>query len=342
MRTAATKSNEEDQLTLFDRSLPKATIFGFQGTTAKIEWSYSRRQLMNQCLLAYYNRYYGANRRTAQNEPLKENLRFLKSLSNRHMRTGKILHLVIKTYLKHRKDGNTLSAQWGLSWARKIYSEDLAFSRSFRRGIDSLPEGQTSPVLLAEFCYGSDRAEVEWKESEERLSTALNNFFSNPDLQAFLIGGSKSDAMIEQSFPVKSPDLTIDANPDIVFQTDAQRTVIADWKIGSAGSSEDSLQLLAYALGVRSETGCSPEEIDLYLIHLGDGAIVKYPVDERQLTRTRARILQDVEKMRMMDEFGRAGDSAAFTPCQQPRICRNCVYREVCPFVSTTALLNAR
>lgn len=332
MKIVVNKSGEEGQLSLFDHSPLKVTVFGFQGTTAKIEWSYSRRQLMNQCLLAYYYRYYGASRRTAQNEPLKEELRFLKALSNRHMRTGKILHLVIKTYLKHRRDGNQLSAQWGLNWARKLYNEDLAFSRSYRRGVDSLPDGQNSPVLLAEFYYDSERAEAEWKESEERLSTALTNFFNNPDLQDFIVGGSRADAKIEESFPLKSNDFNLDANPDIVFLTDIQRTVIADWKIGEAGGSEDSLQLFAYALAVSGETGCSPQEIDLYLIHLSDGAIIPYTVDERQLMRTRVRIIQDVQRMRMMDEFGRSGDSAAFTPCQQRRICANCVFREVCTF----------
>ena len=138
---------------------------------------------------------------------------------------------------------------------------------------------------------------------------------------------------------MKSADFSIEARPDLVFRSPEGRTVIVDWKIGEAGGSEDSLQLLAYALVVSSQIGCLPEEIDIYLIHLGDvrlgnNEIASNKVDGRQLLRAKARILQDIEKMRLMDEFGRAADSAAFTPCRQPRICANCVFREVCPFVS--------
>ena len=76
MRRTAHNSISQDQLSLFDHNPRRTVTFGFQETNSKIEWSYYRRQLMNQCPLAYYNRYYGASRRTAQTEPLKEELRF--------------------------------------------------------------------------------------------------------------------------------------------------------------------------------------------------------------------------------------------------------------------------
>jgi len=272
---------------------------------------------------------------------LKEKLHFLKSLTNRHMRTGNILHLVIGTYLKRRKAGNELSLQWALSWANKMYSDDLAFSRAYRQGTAKQSEEKYPPVLLEEFYYGLPQAEELWQESNDRMIAAITAALSDPATREFLLGGAQDDAYVEKSFPLKRPDFTIDAKPDLVFRAPTMRIKIADWKIGQAGSSEDSLQLFSYALAVSEELSCPPEEIDVCLIHLGDlhvgnEGIVNYPISAKELLRAKARILQDIEKMKLMDEFGVAADSAAFTPCRQPRICANCVFREACPFVSKT------
>jgi hypothetical protein len=339
MARATNKSTGQTLLPLFDPPPRIAPAYGFQGTNSKIKWSYSRRQALGQCPLAYYYRYYGANNNTAKGEPLKEKLHFLKSLSNRHMRTGNILHLVIGTYLKRKKAGDESSLQWALNWANKIYNEDYAFSRAYHQGSAHQSEGKYPPVLLEEFYYGLTQAEELWQESKDRLLAAINTALSNPATHEFLLGGAQADAYIEQSFPLKSPDFTIDAKPDLVFRAPTGRIKIADWKIGQAGSSEDSLQLFSYAMAVSERLSCLPEEIEVCLIHLGDlhlgnEGIINYSISGRQLLRAKARILQDIEKMKLLDEFGKAADSAAFTPCRQQRICTNCVFREACPFVS--------
>lgn len=95
-----------------------------------LEWSYSRRSALEQCPRRYYYHYYGASARKAKSEPQKETLRVLKGLSNRHLRTGQLLHLAIGIYFKKLQEGATDSFGWLCDWAQSIYREDREYSRT--------------------------------------------------------------------------------------------------------------------------------------------------------------------------------------------------------------------
>jgi hypothetical protein len=322
---------QSDQMDLFAYQAKPVIPIPLDSESAIVEWSYSRRQLLEQCPWTYYNKYYGANLLVAKNEPRKSQLHFLKSLSNRHQRTGKILHLMISSYLKHTRDGDPWQPDRLLRWAREMYYEDLRFSREFQRGSYLVPGNQNSPVLLAEFYYEWENAEALWKESQERMHVALNTFFTNPDLEQFRIGASRRGSLIEKRVPIRDEHFSLTARPDAAYPDEGARFTVADWKIGEAGGSEDSLQLFSYALAAMKEFNCAPQDIDLYKVFLTDGTISKFPIDDRQMMRTKARIIQDVDKMRLLDPYGRAGRSGAFTPCKQPRVCAMCPFKEVCP-----------
>lgn len=295
-----------------------------------VDWSYSRRSLFYQCNFAYYNYYYGANMRVAIKEPRKAQLHFLKSLGNRHMRTGNILHQVIATYLKRSRQSEIWTLNRLHRWARDIYQADLAFSRSFRQGTYDLPSGSYPPVLLAEFYYRRDDAEALWRESLDRLLTALSTFINEPELERFRRGALRDGALIESRIPIEEQHFSFVARPDLAYRNQSNRYTIVDWKIGEAGGSEDSLQLFSYALATMKEFNCPPEDMDLYKVYLSDGGVAEFKFDEMKGFRTKALIIQDVEKMKSLDSYGRDGISAAFTPCNNPRICDGCSFQEVC------------
>ena len=96
-----------------------------------MQWSYSRRSLLEQCPRAYYYQYYGANKRTAKAEPLKDHLHFLKSLTNRHLRSGDIVHLVIRTYLNSLQRKDIWDVSRVLDWARQIFQNDYSYSSAY-------------------------------------------------------------------------------------------------------------------------------------------------------------------------------------------------------------------
>ena len=293
------------------------------------EWSHSRRETLEQCARKYYYQYYGPNRRTAKNDPQKEKLRFLKKLQNRHMRTGDILHFVISTYLNKLQQGEQWTLDRLLQWARKVYRKDIKYSQQYEHGT-RLSDNIRDPKLLLEFYCVLPDAESLCSEEEKRLVTALTNFIIGQNCAQFRAGACKASAMIEKSARLKETHFTLRGRIDLAYW-EGDRIVIVDWKIGSAGSSDDNLQMLAYAWWAKQEFELPVDRIILHRVHLTDNIVSTFDVSEKALTRVEARILQDLERMQEADNYGKQGLIEAFTPCAQPKVCALCPFQEVCP-----------
>ncbi|MEW5816967.1 MAG: PD-(D/E)XK nuclease family protein [Spirochaetota bacterium] len=139
------------------------------------QWSYSRREVLEQCPRRYYYQYFGSAARTAKTEPHKHMLRFLKGISNRYLRVGDIMHLIIRTYLTKLRSGDAWSLEWLLNWASDIYHRDMEYSRSY--DVSSHAEEKYPPVLLLEFYYQQDNADRSCAESEQRLNACFDGFY---------------------------------------------------------------------------------------------------------------------------------------------------------------------
>jgi hypothetical protein len=316
------------QGTLFDTGAVLASTPDAAREHSLIEWSYSRRELFERCLLWYYFQYYGSKSGTAKGEPRKQELRFLKTLSNRHLRTGQIMHLVIRTYLRHLKEGDRWTLDKVLTWARDIYRGDLRRSLRHQQGLTAVDPGDRS-VILSEFHLGVPQAKPLWEESEARLVAALTNFVTRPELERFRRGATHPDSLIEENLRLREEHFSLKGQIDLAYP-EARRVVILDWKLGASGGGEDSLQLLSYALVATKHYGCPPESLDLFKVHLEDVAVTSYPVREEEVRRARVRIIQDSQQMLAVDHYGRNGVASAFTPCGQSRICSMCPFQQFC------------
>ena len=293
------------------------------------EWSYSRREMLEQCARKYYYQYYGSSLKKSNNDPQKENLHFSKNLQNRHLRTGSILHFVIRTYLNKLRQGEQWSLDRLLSWVRNIYREDIEYSRRYKRGTP-LSDEKYPPTLLLEFYYGFPDAESLCTKAEGRLIEALTNFVKSQNLEKFREGAGDTLAMIEKPIHLKEVHFALRGTIDLAYWN-SDRIVIVDWKIGSAGSSDDSLQMLAYAWWAKQEFKRPATYITPYRVHLADNTVSTFNVSEKDLRRVEARILQDLERMWEADNYGRRALVEAFTPCAQPKICELCQFQEICP-----------
>ena len=295
---------------------------------SRIEWSYSRRELFERCLMWYYFNYYGAKSGTAKNEPRKQELRFLKSLSNRHLRAGEILHLVIRTYLKQLKDGQEWTLDRLLRWARDIYNADLRSSVSYQQG-RTIIDPRSRSKLLAEFYFNLPNAKVLWEESEARLVKGLTNFVMRPELERFRRGAVHPQSLIEETIRLREDHFSLKGQIDYAYP-EGERIVVLDWKLGASSGGEDSLQLLSYALVAMKHFACPPEALDLFKVHLEDGGVFPYKVRDEEIRRAKARIIQDSERMQTVDHYGRNGIASAFTPCRQSRVCSMCPFQQFC------------
>lgn len=297
---------------------------------ATIEWSYSRRSLLEKCLRCYYYEYYGANKRNAKLETNKGELAFLKKLQNRYERTGQILHLLIGQYFKKAQGGSHLSLQSLVSWAENIFEKDIRYSKSYIPGQEPETE-KYPPTLLAEFYYHDYDALEKCQQAQSRLVQALSNFISDPIYSHFRMAGSKLSTLVEKPFSITGLiPCRVEGRIDLAF-TQEENITIVDWKLGNDdGGGNDSLQLAVYALWATDYYKCKPEILRICKAHLGSNTITDFQCDETLLTAARFRILQDAEGMFYLSSYGQKASVDAFTPCQQPKVCDQCSFRKVC------------
>lgn len=291
-------------------------------------WSYSRRDLLEQCPRRYYYTYYGSNGRTAHEDPQKAQLRFLKGLCNRYERAGAILHLVIATSLRKAQEGDNWSVQRLQSWAAGILQRDRDFSRKHPDGPVASRRG--SPVLLREFHYRQPDADGLYDDIRDRLLSAIESFAINRAFSAFRKGGSSPGALIEHRIRLCTLPCKVDGRVDLAYQSNGS-VIIVDWKLGSSEQGDEGLQLAAYVLWAQEHFGVPLDSIRACKAFCADGSVVSYHLNCTALARGRARILQDAERMAAVDPYGRAGLSKAFSPCAQKQVCCLCSFQKACP-----------
>ena len=250
-------------------------------------------------------------------------------MTNRYLRAGNIVHLVIRTYLYNLQKGDSWDVNRLLKWASQIFQKDYDYSSTYRPG-DPPSQDRYPPALLSEFYYNIEDADCLFRESESRMLAALQNFVENPAFANFRNGACHSTALIEKSINIKNHHFSMRGKLDLAYR-DGSRIAVIDWKIGKSNGNDDSLQLLSYAFGAIKEFECQPASIDLYRVHLSDSGIASFQVSEREVLRAEGRIIQDMERMEMMDEYGKQAIVDAFTPCAQPRICKQCPFQDICP-----------
>jgi DNA helicase-2/ATP-dependent DNA helicase PcrA len=105
-----------------------------------------------------------------------------------------------------------------------------------------------------------------------------------------------------------------------------ERVTITDYKSSDVRDpararqrARDSLQLAIYAMGYEAQTGRLPDAVQLHFLE--SGLVGRAEVDQKRLTRARARIRQAAAGIRSRD----------FTARPDPIACSYCAFREICP-----------
>jgi CRISPR/Cas system-associated exonuclease Cas4 (RecB family) len=293
-----------------------------------VKWSYSRRTGFESCLLQYYYRYYGASSRSATGEPLKERLKFLKGVKSIPLRLGEIVHFVLSQHFERLRK-NPANSNTGIeSWARDMFRKDREASINYQRS-GQLPASPYT-FLLSEFAHKEENADERWEAANESLGVLIRNFLVSREFEAFRLGGLGDGAIVERKLSISFGLDTASGKIDLAYGSDIGM-VIVDWKTGRSTATDDSLQLLSYALVAAHNLNVEPESIKVYKAYLELDSVFEESVSADALLRAKGRIIQDIRRMETMDGYGFSGFSAAFTPCVQAGICRMCPFRTVCP-----------
>ncbi len=294
--------------------------------TAKTTWSYSRRESSKQCLAHYYFEYYGSSTTKALDDPDKGKLRFLKKLSNCHLRAGQLLHQSLSTYLSHLREGSAQTEQEVRDRALGLFEKDIEFSSASAGGV--LPFDPVPRALLLEYYYGLGDAQEQGERMYRRLDQAITNFFNHDAFRHLHDPKLLQDALIEEGLKTRGA-LSLEGRLDLVYFV-GDGAVVCDWKIGGPEYTEDDLQLLTYALLIQERLGISPERIELQRVHLADAEITRFTASQTNIERARHRILQDVQRLSMLEALGWDGQRDVFYPVNNPAVCKLCPYQGVC------------
>ncbi|MCG8532206.1 MAG: PD-(D/E)XK nuclease family protein [Desulfovibrionales bacterium] len=294
----------------------------------KASWSYSKIGTLKQCPRKYYFQYFGSKKRLALNEPNKERLIFLSTLSNKHLVGGSIVHTVIATYLKKKRKGEEWDLNRLINWSKKLLSESFIYSENLRNGI--VDNRIYPPAILKEVYYSKRDLSGLRNEIENKIVTNLTNFIQSKKFEELKDGAIQVNSLIEAKAVFKIDESTqINGQIDIAFDS-KEGIIIADWKTGKVEHEDTSLQLLAYALWAIEKKSIETNRIKIKKAYLFEDRLEELEFSEKHLFRARARILQDVELLRDLHEFGKEGISDAFTKCDQERVCTTCQFEEIC------------
>jgi len=296
-------------------------------TYAGLNWSYSRRESLEHCTRRYFLQYYSA---TLADSALKERVRFLRAVKNRYLRTGELVHLVIGTYFKKLKQGKTLSADWLTRWVKSLLLEDKHYTAHIRGG--GAPSNQQyPPVILDEILSEVDDHAMLLAQAEEQMVSAIQNFFAAPVFAEFQALGASPDAHIERKLSLAGFPAPVSGKVDLAGKNDGKVTIV-DWKIGSSSDGgAESLQLATYGIWATTELAASEDNLRIVKAHLASKEVVEFHADQQAFTNARVRILQDLERMVILHQYGRSGVIEAFTPNPHAGVCRLCPFREICP-----------
>ncbi|MEJ7778898.1 MAG: PD-(D/E)XK nuclease family protein [Daejeonella sp.] len=317
-----------EQFDLFGNPIPAVTAALPAVKPVKVHWSFSRLGAFVSCPRKGYHHYFGGSKRKAKTEPHKERIQFLKKLSTGQLVGGEIAHLVIKAYLTNAQEGRIWKMSQVLSFAYKLLDDSIRHTNEVTIGAVREYDFR-APAIIQELYYGSVTADDMRDEVREKLRLSLEHFYLLEDFKPLRDGALNADSLIERKITLDYEGILIEGAIDLMFPYDGG-WVIADWKTGQHDPEESSLQLLTYALWAHEEFGVPLEAIRLYKAFLQEGVLEPLLFSAQELRRARARILQDVELLKEMEEFGDAGALEAFSACGQPKVCAQCAYQEIC------------
>ncbi|MFN4315295.1 MAG: PD-(D/E)XK nuclease family protein [Chitinophagaceae bacterium] len=314
------------QLDLFDSIFKELTLaVGIENL--KVNWSYSKMQAFRDCPRKFYYLYYGSKKRNAKAEPLKEKLIELSKLSNKYMVQGNLIHQLVSIYFRQAKKGEVWDLNRLTNFGLMIIEEIIAYNNAVKSGIPETPK--FPKPILKELYYSTVSANDIKIEIIDIVQNCLNSFWNSEEYTHLKYGGTKPSSKIEgdTSFLLNNT-ISVDGKVDIAF-LDQRHLIIADWKTGKKELEDTSLQLLVYALWARQLTEWSFDSIEIQKAYLATGVLEKLEFSELHIERAKAKIMQDGEMLKEMDQFGKHSVKEAFA-MHRGKNCRLCPFEEIC------------
>lgn len=288
-------------------------------------YSFSRRNTLERCLRQYFNDYYVSEGDRLLDIVRRTRILGLKNMTSAALLAGTILHRFIRLSFS-RPD---LSARWLCDKAIQSFDEAVEFARDPRRHADRL-KNRFPPQELVEFSYEDLDGEPLIAQERDKLQIALRNFFGGK-VRQYLSTLDGYELMPEKRVSgLKAGGWAISGQVDLLA-VNGRGCEVVDWKLGGEERGSDSLQLHIYGTFAAQASKVSPESVRMRRVFLGADVVEDAQSMSREATYVgRTRLLNDIQLMEELHEYGEQGREGVFTPCNQANICRRCKYRAIC------------
>jgi hypothetical protein len=289
-------------------------------------YSFSRRSTLERCLFQYFLEYYVTPEQSGLAPERRRLVLALKNMTSGALLAGEVVHRFIKLSIQKPH----LTPRWLSDTAMGSFDRAVRFAQDPKTHKSQLNEPYP-PQELVEYSYAGLDGDALLSKEREKLNTALHHFFHGKHVRGYLNGLAGYQLFPEKRLKgMKEDGWSISGQIDLLAHNGSSCEVV-DWKLGTEERGSDSLQLYIYGVFGADTAGVPREQVHVRRAFLGDDTIERPRIMDSEATYVgRARLLQDIELMQELHEYGEAGREGIFTPCNQPNVCRRCKFRAIC------------
>lgn len=300
-------------------------LWGDEEPGDRLRWSISRDKRMQHCLRKYYLFHY-ASRGALQPgaSALARQLFVLRSLRNRYMWVGEVVHHMIELAMGAFSRGEEVSVEdlieRGTQTMRAHYVESM-------QGV--YWDRPIKAVGLMEHEYQEPISREEWRAQRDSMEQCLRHFFALPLTERIRALPRWRWLALESGGTFEINGAQVMVRPDFAWREEDDRVVMVDWKTGLPRPEDEQLQLAVYGLFARRTWGLGADHMQAVIAYLRTGEVRVWEINTTDLEAAEQRIQQSLARMRALAAAGDAGDLEAF-PLAKPDKCGLCGFRRVC------------
>lgn len=246
-------------------------------------------------------------------------------MTNLPMLMGDVVHRVINSALEYLGSGNEYPR--ARAEQRVVERFRQAWRESRRRDWEQYPSRATN---LFEHYYQEELSEERLLEARDTMVNCIGGFYES-DSYRFIKTLSSREWLTREEFD------SFDFNGTKVWvkldfaARHAAKIYIYDWKTGRE-VQEDEVQLAVYALYALQRWEVKLEDLRLFDIYLRKQLPVKVKVNQAIIDQASADIRASIGAMEdlLEDLATNRARQEKFPLVEEPRVCRRCVFKDVC------------
>lgn len=296
----------------------------------KINWSFSKMEMLNSCSRKYYYYYFGGKKRKAKEDTNKDAIAFYSAMSNKHTSVGDIVHRCIATFLRKRQKGQDWNLD-NLKWlANEQLKDKITHTIKLKNKENTSNQFPISPIKELFDDMVNENELIDFAKA--KINQSLEYFYSSEDFKWIRESASYNDTIVEETAKFNLSNIHVDGKIDVAFHSDGKFHIV-DWKTSYSEYEETSVQLLVYALWAVNKYEKEIEEICIHKAYLLDGKLETLEFSRKHIERAIAKIKQSVDEMMLLEKYGADGIIEAFDRCDERKVCQLCQFEKICkPF----------